>query len=175
MRWRIILEEFGPELKYIKGENIVVADALYQLEINDNEEILNISNLYGYNDKNLPDSVYPIFYHNIAKAQETDAKLQQKLVSHRDYTLDTFCGGDKDIKGFIYIWCIRIDIDCTYSHNITSKICFYNTEDFDAVLEHTSCIVIVILETLYFRRIPVIALPGFIISILLHHIFTNLN
>ena len=27
MRWRLILEEFGPELKYIKGENNVVADA----------------------------------------------------------------------------------------------------------------------------------------------------
>ena len=26
MRWRLILEEFGPELKYIKGENNVVAD-----------------------------------------------------------------------------------------------------------------------------------------------------
>ena len=33
---------------------------------------------------------------DIAKAQETDAKLQQKLVSHKDYTLDIFCGGDKD-------------------------------------------------------------------------------
>ena len=28
MRWRRILEEFGPELKYIKGENNVIADAL---------------------------------------------------------------------------------------------------------------------------------------------------
>ena len=28
MRWRLILEAFGPELKYIKGENNVVADAL---------------------------------------------------------------------------------------------------------------------------------------------------
>ena len=44
----------------------------------------------------MPDSAYPIRYHNIAKAQETDAKLQQKLVSHKDYTLNTFRGGDKD-------------------------------------------------------------------------------
>ena len=28
MRWRLILEEFGPEIKYIKGENNVVDDAL---------------------------------------------------------------------------------------------------------------------------------------------------
>ena len=59
-------------------------------------QILNISELYGYDDEDLPDSAYPIRYHNIAKAQETDAKLQQKLVSHKDYTLDTFLGGDKD-------------------------------------------------------------------------------
>ena len=31
MRWRLILEEFGPELKYIKDENNVVADALSRL------------------------------------------------------------------------------------------------------------------------------------------------
>ena len=44
----------------------------------------------------MPDSAYPIRYHDIAKAQETDAKLKQKLVSHKDYTLDTFCGGNKN-------------------------------------------------------------------------------
>ena len=43
MRWRLILEEFGPELKYIKGENNVVADTLSRLEMSDNQEILNIS------------------------------------------------------------------------------------------------------------------------------------
>ena len=96
MRWRLILKEFGPELKYVKGENNVVADALSRLEISDNQDILNISELYGYNDKDLPDSAYPIRYHDISKAQETDAKLQQKLVSPKDYNLDTFCGGDKD-------------------------------------------------------------------------------
>ena len=47
MRWRLILEEFGPELKYIKGENNVVADALSCLEKSPNQEILNITELYG--------------------------------------------------------------------------------------------------------------------------------
>ena len=40
MRWRLILEEFGPELKYIKGENNVVADALSRLEKSPNQVIL---------------------------------------------------------------------------------------------------------------------------------------
>ena len=45
MRWRLILEEFGPELKYIKGEKNVVYDALSHLEKSPNQEILNISEL----------------------------------------------------------------------------------------------------------------------------------
>ena len=96
MRWRLILEEFGPELKDIKGENKIVADALSRLENSNNLEILNISELYGYDEEDMPDSAYPICYHDISKAQETDAKLNQKLVSHKDYTLDIFRGGNKD-------------------------------------------------------------------------------
>ena len=46
MRWRLILEEFGSELKYIKGENNVVADALSCFEMSDKQDILNISEIY---------------------------------------------------------------------------------------------------------------------------------
>ena len=83
-------------MKYIKGENNVVADALSCLEMSDNKKILNISELYGCDDEDMTNSAYPICYHDISKAQETDAKLNQKLVSHKDYTLDIFRGGDKD-------------------------------------------------------------------------------
>ena len=96
MCWHLILKEFGPELKYIKGENKVVADALSRLRINDNHDILNIPEFYGYDDEDLPDSAYPIRYHDIAKSQKTDAKLQQNLVSLKDYTLDTLRGGDQN-------------------------------------------------------------------------------
>ena len=70
MRWRLVLKDFGPELKYTKGENNVVADALSRLEMSDNQDILNISELYGYNDKDLTDSAYQILYCNIYKAQK---------------------------------------------------------------------------------------------------------
>ena len=96
MRWRLIIEEFDPELKYIKGENNVVADPLSCLEMSVNQYILNVSELYGYDDADLPDSAYPIHYHCISKAQKTGAKLIQKLVSYKDYTLDTFRGGDQN-------------------------------------------------------------------------------
>ena len=63
--------------------------------MNDNKDILNISEQYGCDDNDISDSAYPILYHDIFKAQKTDSKLDQKLVSHKDYTLDTFCGGDQ--------------------------------------------------------------------------------
>ena len=77
MRWHLILKEFCPELKYIKGENNIVADTLSCLEMRDNQDILNVSELYGYDEEDLPDSDYPICYQDIAKAQRTDAKLKK--------------------------------------------------------------------------------------------------
>ena len=76
MHWRLILKEFGPELKYIKGENTVVSDALSLLDMSYNQEILKISEVYVYNDDDLPDSADPISYRDISKAKITDAKLQ---------------------------------------------------------------------------------------------------
>ena len=64
--------------------------------MSDNQDILNISKLYGYDEEDLRDSSYPVCYHNIAKSQKTDAKLNQKLVSHKEYTLNIFCGGDQN-------------------------------------------------------------------------------
>ena len=96
MWWRLILKEFGPELKYIKSKNNVVANTQSCLEISDNQNIIIIYNIYGYDDTDLPDSDNPIRYHDIAKAQKTDAKLKLKLVAHKDYTFDTFCGGDQN-------------------------------------------------------------------------------
>ena len=33
MKWRLILEEYGPDLRYIQGEKNVVADALSRLQL----------------------------------------------------------------------------------------------------------------------------------------------
>ena len=80
MRWRLIIKEFGPELKYVKGENNFIARSLFHLDMSDNQEIFKISELYGYYYNDLPDNAYPICYHDIVKAQKTDTKLQQNLV-----------------------------------------------------------------------------------------------
>ena len=66
--------------------------------MNNNQEILNISDLYGYDDNDMPDSDYPIRYRNISKAQKTDTKLQQEIVSNKDYTHNTFLEGDQNYR-----------------------------------------------------------------------------
>ena len=54
MRWRLVLEEFGPELNYIKGENNIVADALSRLDMDTQHEIFNMTEVAGYDDDDLP-------------------------------------------------------------------------------------------------------------------------
>ena len=46
MRWRLILEEFGPESNYIKGNNDIVADTLSRL------------NIHKYTENNKPTNTY---------------------------------------------------------------------------------------------------------------------
>jgi hypothetical protein len=98
MRWRLVLEEFGPDLQCIKGENNVVADALSRLDTDDEQEIFNVSECFGYDDDDLPPSSHPMRCEEIAKAQLDDPALQTKLRIHKGHTENVFRGGDKDHK-----------------------------------------------------------------------------
>ena len=44
LRSRLILEEYGPDIKYIKSEKIIVADRLSRLPLNGNQETTQKSN-----------------------------------------------------------------------------------------------------------------------------------
>jgi hypothetical protein len=90
MRWRLVLEEFGPDLQHIKGERNVVADALSRLEIDDEQEIFNISECFGYDDDDLPPSSFPLRHEDIAKAQLDNPALLLKLRTHKDFSEATF-------------------------------------------------------------------------------------
>jgi transposase InsO family protein len=98
MGWRLVLEEFGPDLQCIKGENNVVADYLSRLDIDDEQEIFNVSECFGYDDDDLPPSSHPIRCKEIAKAQLDDPALQTKLRTHKGHAEHVFHGGDKDYK-----------------------------------------------------------------------------
>ena len=75
MRWRLILEEYGPELKYIKGEKNIVADALSRLEIDDEVPITNVAECFGYDDDDLPNNAFPLRHAEI----ETKTSFTPKL------------------------------------------------------------------------------------------------
>jgi hypothetical protein len=42
MRWRLLIEEFGPEFRHIKGKHNLIADALSRLELDDSSEESNL-------------------------------------------------------------------------------------------------------------------------------------
>jgi hypothetical protein len=92
MRWRLVLKEFGPELKYIKGTNNVVADALSHLEFDP------AMDAFPLDEEDLPEDAFPIRYRDIAKAQSTDKKLLNNLTKKPTYSKHTFRGGDKNHK-----------------------------------------------------------------------------
>jgi hypothetical protein len=77
MRWRLYIEEYSPDLRYIKGTKNVAIHALSQLGILNgpmNEahftEAL-CSKLYAFNNEDLPATAFPLSYAFREKAQST--------------------------------------------------------------------------------------------------------
>ena len=107
MRWRLILEEFGPELNYIKGEKNIVADALSRLNINSNNKIdkadkpdlLNVAEMFASTSDEL---TYPLSFENISQHQHRDTSLRSVASNNDVYHLKSFRGGGKDIMLICY-------------------------------------------------------------------------
>ena len=78
MRWRLILEEYGPELLYIKGEENIVADALSRLDLKDDEETPStpevMATLFAADDDEVVE--FPLMLSKIEEAQKEDKQLQ---------------------------------------------------------------------------------------------------
>ena len=99
MRWRLILEEFGPELRYIKGENNVVADALSRLEMTPDKispEPAEMAENFALEEEDLPKEAYPLSYKKIQIHQQKDEELLQKAMSKDNYAEAIFHGGGKE-------------------------------------------------------------------------------
>ena len=92
MRWRLLIEEFGPELRYIKGELNIVADVLSRLNIKEEEFSMDA---FAFDDEDFPES-YPLSYKEIAFQQKKDSELQQLLrdgkakTQQRDHSSHTY-------------------------------------------------------------------------------------
>jgi hypothetical protein len=63
MQWCLVLEEFGPDLQYIKGTRNVVDEALSRLAIDDEQEIFNIRECFSYDDNGPPTSHLAPFHY----------------------------------------------------------------------------------------------------------------
>jgi hypothetical protein len=80
MRWRLIIEEFGPKLTYIKGVNNVVADALSRMKMTEKD--------FGpeaFAGERI-EQAFPLSYKLLAEAQSKDKALQKRLQS-KDQTV----------------------------------------------------------------------------------------
>ena len=96
MRWRLLIEEFGPELVYIKGESNVVADALSRLDLNDKSttQEAHLHEFFGADE--LPEHSFPLTYKEIAQGQNNDPDLLQKVRNDSSYSIKIYRGGGKN-------------------------------------------------------------------------------
>jgi len=79
MRWRLLLEEFGPTLTCVKGVNNIVADALSRLEIAEDElSAKAVANELANEEEDFPTG-HPLSYEEIAFRQKKDRALQNKF------------------------------------------------------------------------------------------------
>ena len=83
MRWRLLLEEYGPEIVYIKGHKNIVADALSRLPkqgdiVDDVDTVLPFVPVEP--------SVFPVNLKTIHEHQVSDRSLRRRLKTNpKDY------------------------------------------------------------------------------------------
>ena len=70
MRWRLMIEEFGPELIYLPGVNNLVVDCLSRLKYDNND---NQTDHFALDEEDI--NAYPLSYKLIMKYQQKDNKL----------------------------------------------------------------------------------------------------
>ena len=85
IRWRMLLEEFGPEFQHVKGTTNIVADALSRLDmaprpqddVNDTHPSVQLSYV---NSEELKEFDFPLLPANIEKLQRKDKVCRQALL-----------------------------------------------------------------------------------------------
>ena len=102
MRWRLIIEEFGPKLTYIKGTHNIVADFLSRMDLSEEDFS---AEAFAAGEEEIPDE-YPLTYSRIYREQQDDESLQalatdkpelyqKKQFRHSDKTYELIVKHDK--------------------------------------------------------------------------------
>jgi len=109
MRWRLLVEEYGPELRYIKGENNIVADALSRLDMTpdsqfEEEKLRTPAVSFEHMQENLAEVFastrdeeaqgYPLTFAAISEEQEKDDALMNRYATRPKYKRQIFRWGD---------------------------------------------------------------------------------
>jgi len=97
MRWRLILEEYSPELVYIQGSKNVAADALSWLELATDAEPIkaDAQSLAEHFALEEEDILHPTSYKTIIRYQQQDKNLIKIAKQNNDYSIKHFHGADK--------------------------------------------------------------------------------
>ena len=94
MRLRLILEEFGPKLTYIKGEHNIVADTLSRLDLTEEEFS---ADAFAGDEEEFPDS-FPLTYKEIAHHQGLDNNVQRLLQTNDKFQKETYRHSDTEYE-----------------------------------------------------------------------------
>ena len=98
----MVLEEYDPELIYIKGPDNIVADALSRLDLIPEEEQatgeLNLFHWLHLEQEELPEDAYPLRWSLIQREQEKDSRLQEAVSKYKGYHTKVILGGGKEFK-----------------------------------------------------------------------------
>ena len=95
MRWHLLVEEYGPDLIYIKGQNNVVADALSQLQLTEKEFS---QAAFAFGNQEFPEN-YPLTFSEIQHEQQRNPTLQEWIqVKNTKYKYTEYTHLDKTYK-----------------------------------------------------------------------------
>ena len=98
MRWRLLLEEFGPKLTYIKGANNVVADALSRLGMTNWDFDMELDAFAAGDEADFPTN-FPLSHKQMRHFQQLDEQLKQKVLEKPErYKLEPHRFSDSTIE-----------------------------------------------------------------------------
>jgi transposase InsO family protein len=86
MRWRLFLEEYGPDIRYIKGDHNIIADALSRLDIQPLRDSGQPQETAFFNTEQI---TFPVHTALIAHEQKKDAALCTHMLADKNKTYTT--------------------------------------------------------------------------------------